>query len=160
MIVDIIRILWIWSEFHGYPCTVDVIRILWIYPHFVDIVRILWISRIYPHFVDIICIGHIMSYVACNLRPIFHIYSSSVSDWCITYFPVFNLICFSVTYSFCLVRFLSEYEPNPNLIRIHVPTFITSIKDSFSFPLNFSISCCIGVLYKRVEWILCCVCVV
>ena len=31
--------------------------------------------------VDIIYIGHNMSYLARNDRPIFHIYSSSDSDW-------------------------------------------------------------------------------
>ena len=61
LIVDIIHISWISSAFRGY---------------------ILWISWIYPHFVDIICIGHITSYLARNVYPIFLIYSSSVSDWC------------------------------------------------------------------------------
>ena len=69
MIVDIIRILCI-SILCGY------------YLHFVDIIHILWILWIYPHFMDIICIGHITSYLARNVCPIFHIYSSSVSDWC------------------------------------------------------------------------------
>ena len=64
----------------GYHTKVDIIRISWIYPHFVDIIRISWISWIYPHFVDIICIGHITSYLARNVYPIFLIYSSSVSD--------------------------------------------------------------------------------
>ena len=76
------------------------------YLHSVDVILILWISWIYPHFVDTICIGHITSYLACNVCPIFHIYSSGVSDWCITYFSVCTLICFSVTYSFCFVRFV------------------------------------------------------
>ena len=48
--------------------------------------------------VDVICIGPITSYLACNFHPIFHIYSSSVNAWCITSFPVCNLICFSVPY--------------------------------------------------------------
>ena len=68
------------------------------YLHFVDITRILWISTFrgyyphlgyisafseyYPHFVDIICIGHITSYLARNVRRIFRIHASSVSDWC------------------------------------------------------------------------------
>ena len=68
------------------------------YLHFVDITRISWISTFrgyyphlvyisafreyYPHFVDIICIGHITSYLARNVRRIFRIYASSVSDWC------------------------------------------------------------------------------
>ena len=33
---------------------------------------------------DILCVGHIMSYLTHNVRPIFHIYSLSVSDWCST----------------------------------------------------------------------------
>ena len=70
-----------------YPYFVNIIRILWIstfrgyYSYFVDIIRILWISWIYPHFVDNIFIGRINSYLAHNDHPIFHIYSSSVSDW-------------------------------------------------------------------------------
>ena len=40
---------------------------------------------------------------------------------------------------------------NPNPIRMYVPPFITSIKDSFSFPLNFRFSCCIGVLYYNIS---------
>ena len=41
------------------------------YPHFVEIST----SRgYYPHFVDIIYICHITSYLAHNVRPIFHIY--------------------------------------------------------------------------------------
>ena len=66
------------------------------YPHFVDI-HIPWIlpafcgyNGYYPHFVDIISIYHIKIYLACNVRPIFHIYSSIVSDWCITSFPACN----------------------------------------------------------------------
>ena len=30
---------------------------------------------------DIICIGRITSYIAHNVRTIFHVYSSCVSDW-------------------------------------------------------------------------------
>ena len=33
----------------------------------------------------IIWIGHIAIYLARNVRPIFQIYSSSVSDWCSVY---------------------------------------------------------------------------
>ena len=99
----------------------DIIRILWKCLHFLDIIRILWISWIYPHFVGIICIGHITSYLARNVCPIFHIYSSSVSTWCITYFTVCNLIYFYVTSSSCLVRVVSEYKLNPNHIHIYVP---------------------------------------
>ena len=80
---------------------------------------------------DIICIGHITSYLARNVCPIFHIYSSSVSDRCIT-FPAFcNLIFISIPSSFCLVPFVSEYKLNPNPIQIYVPFFITSIKAIF-----------------------------
>ena len=58
-----------------------IIRISWTstfrgcYQHFVDIVDIF-------AFLDNICFYYIMSYLACNFRPIFRIYSSSVSDWC------------------------------------------------------------------------------
>ena len=49
------------------------------YLHFVEIST----SRgYYPHFLDIIYINHITSYLACNLRPIFDIYSFSERDWC------------------------------------------------------------------------------
>ena len=49
------------------------------YLHFVEIST----SRgYYPHFVDMIYIHHITSYLARNVRPIFHIYSFSDSDWC------------------------------------------------------------------------------
>ena len=111
------------------PVCPDIIRILWIstfrkhYPHFVDIIRIPWISWIYPHLVDIICIGHITSYLALNICTIFQIYSSSVSDWCIPYFTVCNRICFSVTSSFWIFRFVSEYKLNTNPIGIYVPPF-------------------------------------
>ena len=47
------------------------------YPHFVEIS----VSRGYcSHFMDIIYIDHITSYLAHNVRPIFHIYSFSESD--------------------------------------------------------------------------------
>ena len=76
--MDIIRIFW------EYPRSVDIICILWIYPYFMDIIRILWkyprsvdiIHTIwkYPrsvdiirHFVDIIHMGHITSYLVCNV---------------------------------------------------------------------------------------------
>ena len=75
----------------------------------------------YPHLINNICIGHIISYLARNVRTIFQIYSSSVSDWCITYFPVCNLIYFSVPSSFQLVHFVSDYKLNPNPIWIYMP---------------------------------------
>ena len=115
-----------------------------------DIICILWILWIYPHFVDIIFNGHIMSYLACNVRTILHIYSYFVCDLCITYFPVCNLICFSVPSYFRLVSFVGEYKFNPNPIRIYLPSFITSMKNSFSFSLNFQFACCIGVLYCNI----------
>ena len=104
------------------------------------------ILHIFVLVVDIIFIGQIMSYLGRNVFPIFHIYSSSVSDWCINYFPVCNLICFSIPFYFLLVCFVSDYKLNPNPIWIHVPPFITSIKASFYFTLNFLIC----VLYWRV----------
>ena len=63
----------------------------------------------YPHFVGI--------------RPIFHIYPFSESDWCITYFPICNLICFSGHASFCLVHFVSWDKLNTNPIQIYVTSF-------------------------------------
>ena len=121
------------------------------YPYVVGVICILWLSWIYLNFVDIICIGHITSYLARNVGTIFHVYSFCVSDWCITSFTVFNSIFCSVHYSCCLVNFMSDYKMNPNPIWMYVPPFITSIKDSFSFPLNFRFSCCIGVLYYNIS---------
>ena len=49
------------------------------YPHFVKTST----SRVYhPHFLDIIYIDNITKYLARNVRPIFHIYSFSESEWC------------------------------------------------------------------------------
>ena len=100
--------------------------------------------------VDIICIDPITGYLSCNVRNIFHIYSSSVNAWCITSFPVCNLIYFSVTSSFRLVSFVSEYKLNPNSIWVYVPPFFTSIKASLYLPLNFIFVCFIAFLYTCV----------
>ena len=62
-----------------YPHFVDISTSRGYYPHFVDISTFRWY---YPHFVDIIYIDHITSYLARNVRPIFHIYSFSESEWC------------------------------------------------------------------------------
>ena len=130
------------SDCGYYPHFVDTIRIFLIstfrgyYPHFVDIYAF---CGYYPHLVDIICISHITSYLACNVRFIFQIHSSSVRNWCITSITVCNLICFSVPSSFRIVCFVIKYKFNHNPIRICVSPFITSIKASFSFPLNFTI---------------------
>ena len=102
--------------------------------------------------VDIVCVDRVTSYLARNVCHILHIYSSSVDYWCIISFFFFNIICFSVHCSFSFVHFLSQYELNPNPIRIYVPPFITSIKTSFIFRfsilfLNF-VSCCIHMLYE------------
>ena len=153
--VDILHISW------KYPGYVYIIHVLWICPHFVGIIRIVhntsYLARNVQHglhsfvlVVDIIYIGHAMNYFAYNFHPIFHIYSSSESYWCITYFPVCNQICFNVPSSFCIVNFVNEYKLNPNPIQIYVPPFITSIKPSFSFLPIFRSACCIGLLYKRV----------
>ena len=83
---------------------------------------------------DIICIDPITSYLACNLCPVFHIYSSSVNSWCITYFPVYNLICLSIISSVRLVFFVSEYKLNPNSICIYVTPFFTSKKAIYFSP--------------------------
>ena len=85
--MDIIRILWI------YPRSVDISAFHGYYPHFVDIIRIdhitSYLARNVHHglssfvlFVDIIYIGHTARYLDNNFRHIFHIYSSSESDWC------------------------------------------------------------------------------
>ena len=134
--------------------------VLWILSTFYGCIRILWILWIHSHFVDIICIDHITSYLAHNIRPIFHIYSSSVSDWCIPSLPVCDFICFSVASFVSLVCFVSDYKLNTNPIWIYVPSFY-HINQSFfisRFPPRFA--CCIGVLYKHVLWISCCMPVV
>ena len=62
-----------------YPNFVEISMFRRYYPHFVEMST----SRgYYPHFEDIIYIDHIISYLAYNVRPIFHIYSFSESDWC------------------------------------------------------------------------------
>ena len=66
------------------------------YPHFVEIST----SRgYYPHFVDIIYIDHITSYLARNVRPIFHIYLFSESDWCkrVKFFKGFIMIIYKLS---------------------------------------------------------------
>ena len=92
------------------------------------------------------------SHLARNFLRIFHIYSSSVSYWYITYFPVCNLIYYYAASYFCLVRFLSEYKLSSNPIWIYVPPFITSMKASFYFlawffDLRIKLACFINVLY-------------
>ena len=78
--------------FRGYyPHFVDIYVLCGYYWHFVEIsmfrryyrhiVEISTSRGYYRYFVDIICIDHIMSYLARNVRPIFHIYSFSESDW-------------------------------------------------------------------------------
>ena len=107
--------------------------------------------------VDIVCIDRVTSYLARNVCHILHIYSSSVDYWCIISFFFFNIICFSVHCSFSFVHFLSQYELNPNPIRIYVPPFITSIKASFYFPFfNIIITFCF-MLYTHVVWTSCCI---
>ena len=66
--------------------------------------------------IDIIFIDPIMSYLSHNVCPIFQIYSSSVNSWCITSFPVSNLIFCSVTSYFRLVCFVSKYKLNPVIL--------------------------------------------
>ena len=89
--------------------------------------------------------------MARYVHTIFQIYSSCISDCCITSFTVCNLICIYIPSSFILIIFVSDYKLNPKPIRIYVPPFITSIKDSFIFPLNFRFVCCIGVLYYNIS---------
>ena len=47
--------------------------------------------------------------------------------------------------------FVSAYKLNPKSIQIYVPPFITSIKYSFSFPLNFRFACSVGMLYCNIS---------
>ena len=119
-----------------YPHFVEISTFLIYYPHFV---KISTPHGYYPHFLDIIYIDHITSYLARNVRPIFHICSFSESDWCITSFPVCNLSFFSVPLPFALFVFVSEYKLDPKTIQIYVPYYPTSTKASFSFPLNIPI---------------------
>ena len=142
-----IHVLWILSAFCG------IIHVPWIlpgfcgyYPNFMDMIRIFhitsYLARNVRHVihsfvlvVNIIYIGHITSYLARNVCPILHIYSSSESYWCINYFPVCNLIFFSVPSSFHLVCFVREYKLNPNPIQIYVPYFYHFNKSQFIFCL-------------------------
>ena len=73
-----------------YPPSVDIIRILWKYPYFMEIIRISWK---YPRSVNIIRVSSILSLT---------FYSSIESDWCITSFPVCNLIFFIFPIPFAL----------------------------------------------------------
>ena len=142
--MDIIRISWI-STFCGYR------------PHFMDIVRILWISWIYQHFMDIICIGRITSYLACSFRHIFHIFSSGVSEWCITSFLVCNLIFFPLPLTFSLFVLWVSINWILTLSGYMWLLFSLQSKIVFLFRLIFRFVCCIGMLYKRVVWITCCI---
>ena len=83
------------SMFRGcYPNFVDIYVLRGYYLHFVEIsmFRIYYLHFVeistsrgyYSHFLDIIYIDHIMSYLSHNVCPIFHIYSFSESDWCIS----------------------------------------------------------------------------
>ena len=128
----------------------NVCHVLHIFVLLVDIICIGHILQIFVLVMNIIYIDHIARYLARSVCAIFHIYSSSVSDWCITSFLDFNLIHFSITSSVCLVCFVVDCKLNPNPIRIYVSTFITSIKGIFIFRLNFRF----GVLYTRVICVL------
>ena len=92
-----IHVLWVLFAFRGYyPHFVDLYVLRGYYPHFVEIsmfrryypcfVKISTSRGYYPHFVHIKYIYHITSYLSRNIHPIFHIYSFSESDWCITSF--------------------------------------------------------------------------
>ena len=72
---------------------VDIYSFCGYYSHFDEIIRIGHITRyLAPNVCHdlqsfvlvnaIIYIGHITSYLTFNVRPIFYIYSSSESDWC------------------------------------------------------------------------------
>ena len=116
---------------------------------FIDMICIVHIIHSFVLVMDIIYIGDITSYLACNVCPICHIYSSSESYWCINLPPVCDLICFSLPYSFRFVRFVIGYKLISKPICIYVPPFITSIKNSFYFPLIFLLCVLYWVLYKR-----------
>ena len=60
--------------------------------------------------------------------------------------------------SFCLIRFLSDFKLNPNPIQLYVPYVSTSIKASFSFPLNTPdvhviLVCFMIMLYEFLQYI-------
>ena len=111
--MDIIDIMW------KYPCSVDIFCTSCMYPYFIEIICNLWKyprsvdiirnSCIYPYFLDIILIS--WKYPrSMYINSILYVssltfYYPSESDWCITYFPVFNLICYSVPSSFFPVHF-------------------------------------------------------
>ena len=157
--------LWFWLHFfsdHGYfPHFVDIIRISWISTfrgynfHSMDVIRISWILWIYPRLVDIVCIVCINIYLYCNFCLIFHIYSSIVSEWCITYFPVCNLTWVSFICTFYL--FALWVSINWNLTLYGYMCLLLSLPSNlvFIFHLIFRFPCCTGVLYKRVLWISC-----
>ena len=84
------------------------------------------ILHIYILLVYIICIGHTTTYLAPEVHHILHMYSFSVNYWCINSSTFCNWICFSVPSSFRFVRFVSEYELSPNPISIYVLPFFTS----------------------------------
>ena len=95
LVVDIIPILWIYQHF------VDIIRILWILFAWATLraTYIVMLGMLFAVFYGCgyylhrsyssqFCsgrgyyfIGNIASYLACNVRPIFHIYPSSVIFW-------------------------------------------------------------------------------
>ena len=91
-----------------------------------------WISSIfggyYPKFVHIICIGHITSYLARNVRPILHIYSSSVSDWCNTTYIIW---CISLPFQSIVWRSTGNPCCCINLIRSEKSVFISAPRFGF-----------------------------
>ena len=122
----------------------------WYYPHFVDL-QVPWIWSSFRGYLGyiriswIFCMCHIKSYLSCNVRPIFHIYSYSASKWCITYFPVCILIYFIFPLPFAL--FVLWVSINWILTLSRYMCLLLSLQsDLFLFSLIFSIC----VLYWRV----------
>ena len=121
------------------------------WPHYkLNVLPVLLVFHSFIIIVDIIFIDPITRYLDYNVIPIFHIYLYCANDWCITYFPVCNLIYFSVTSSFRLVWFVSNYKLNPNSIRIYVPPFSLYqnlfFLSSLIFYSRILLECCIKCL--------------
>ena len=138
------------STFRGYfPYFVEISTFRGYFPHFCIYPYFVYIIRIlckYPRSVHIIRIPSVLYVI---------FYSSSESDWCITYFLVCNLICFSFPSYYSPVFLWLSIKWILTLSGYMCLLLITSIKYNL-VPLNFRFACCIGVLYKRDVYILCC----
>ena len=141
---DIICIFYI-STFCGhFPHFVDISLFCGYYLYIMDIVDLSASCRYYFYW------SHYKLLISICLQYLSHLLI--LCKWLVLQLlPVCNLIYISVTSSFCIVCFVSECKINPNPIRIYVPLFITLIKYSFYFLLNFRFMCCIGVLYYNIS---------